>query len=155
TETDCGDLSYFNNYHLKVIERAISELHDYLEAQQVLVQEACELLENYPQLNYRQRDVILDAIKHPAKKRTAREHQGKYQKTYNTARSDLDELVKLELLEKRKLKFRKEAEYVPRQDLMNKLKAGCTQRIKKSRHIQPTEKTYQGGLFDSLFEDDA
>jgi Fic family protein len=31
TETDGGDLTYFNHYHLSIVVRAIDDLHEYLE----------------------------------------------------------------------------------------------------------------------------
>jgi len=154
TEHDNGDLAYFNNYHLRVVERAINDLQEYLEQQQALVQEACDLLENFPELNYRQRVVVQNSIKHPLKKTTAREHQGKFQKTYNTARADLDHLVRLGLLvKKEQAKGRVELSYMPSPDIMKKLKASCNRKIRKRiKHDPVPDRFLQGGLFDSLFE---
>ena len=57
TETDGGDLTYFNHYHLQVVIRAIDDLHEYLEGQQRQLNEADRLLERFTDLNYRQRRV--------------------------------------------------------------------------------------------------
>src|SRR5260370_36003506 len=97
-----GDLTYFNNYHLKVVMRAIKELHDYLEIQQKKSMEAQKILEGFPDLNLRQRMLIQDALRHPAHEWTVSEHAGKYRVTYNTARADLLKVDKLALLVKSK-----------------------------------------------------
>ena len=98
TETDSGDLTYFIHYHLRVVNIAIDQLHKYLEQQQQRRREGERLLEDYPQLNMRQRAVIQDALKHRNQTFTAREHEGKFRVTYNTARADLQGLAETGLL---------------------------------------------------------
>jgi Fic family protein len=89
TETDGSDLTYFSHYHLKVVINAIKALHDYLVKQREELAEAERLLENYPELNYRQKALVWNALKRPAERYTVKEHEGKYRVTANTARSDL------------------------------------------------------------------
>ena len=97
TETDKGDLTYFNNYHLKVVVRAINDLHKYLDSQQKQIREAQELLEHYSDLNLRQRMLLQDALMHRNRAYTIKEHRGEYRITNGTARSDLFLLEELGL----------------------------------------------------------
>jgi Fic family protein len=128
TETDGGDLTYFAAYHLKVVIRAIEALHQYLAAQQRVLEEAQGLLDKYPQLNHRQRDLIWNAIKRPTNIYTVRTHEGKYRVTSNTARSDLTTLEEIGFLKKRKSpRGGKEQEYYPTQHLMKRLRQPIAQ----------------------------
>jgi len=102
TETDNGNLAYFNHYHLRVMMKALADLHAYLEGQQRQLKRAEQFLDLYPGLNLRQRTLIQQALKHPKAKYTVREHQGKFHVTYNTARSDLAKLENVGLLVKTK-----------------------------------------------------
>lgn len=122
TETDKGDLTYFSHYHLNVVSKSIQELYDYLGKQQQQLHEAQELLDTVPNLNHRQRDLILKAIREPRTRYTARENEGKYHVTYNTARTDLQGLESAGLFEKRKLRNGKEWAYMPAPDLLKRLK---------------------------------
>jgi Fic family protein len=138
TETDGGDLTYFNHYHLNVVIRAINELHAYLAQQQRLIEEGQALLEAYPQLNYRQRLVIQDALRHPNKYYTVREHEGEFRVTYNTARSDLIGLVGAGLLER--IKPGKEAMYRAPRNLVARLKTPAAEMKPKRRAVKPKTK---------------
>lgn len=102
TETDDGDLTYFINYHLAVIARALRELHSYLEQQQLEVSQASEILQSWPDLNHRQIDLIYDAIKHPRRAYEIKQHSGIHNVTNATSRSDLLGLEEKGLLTKRK-----------------------------------------------------
>ena len=102
TETDRGDLTYFNHYHLDVVIRALKGLHEYLARQQRSLAEVERLLQDHPQLNHRQRAMMGDAMKHPSAGFTVKEYEGKYRITYNTANADLKVLVEFGLLTKSK-----------------------------------------------------
>jgi len=65
TENDKGDATYFIHYNLRVIIRAIKELHGYLAKQQEKVSEAAKLLQSRPDLNHRQQSLVYHALKHP------------------------------------------------------------------------------------------
>lgn len=137
TETDNGDLGYFNHYHLDVVIRSIKELHEYLEDQQRQLNEADKLLEQFTNLNYRQKALLQDALKHSGHKYTAREHEGKYRVSYNTARTDLIELHQLGLFtERRREKGGKERVYGAAPDLMK--------RLQKARHQSGGQSTKKG-----------
>lgn len=92
TETDDGDLTYFLHYNLKMIVRAIKELHHYLEAQHEKMREAAAFLESYPGLNERQISLLYDCVRDSLQSYTVRQYQGIYSVTNNTARADLREL---------------------------------------------------------------
>jgi len=130
TETDDSDLTYFNHYHLKVIIRAINALHDYLADRQRQMAEVERLLEDYPQLNHRQKALAWNALKRPAERYTIKEHEGKYHVTYNTARADLMELAEIGFLTKTKKPGAKEQVFHPAPGLMKRLKRPV-QRIEK------------------------
>lgn len=102
TETDRGDLTYFNHYHLDVVIRALNGLHEYLARQQRSLAEVGRLLQDHPQLNHRQSAMMGDAMKRPSAGFTVKEYEGKYRIAYNTANADLKVLVELGLLTKRK-----------------------------------------------------
>jgi Fic family protein len=138
-ETDDGDVTYFNHYHLSVILRAINDLHDYLGREQRKLKEAERFLEAFTGvLNHRQRSLIWHALKHPTDQYTARSHEGRYHVTYATARSDLMGLEKMRLLKKAK----KEAGgkgwvYYPAENLMKLLKSPAVAQAEVKR---PKEK---------------
>ena len=99
TESDRGDATYFTYYNLRVIIRAIKELHGYLAAQQQKVSEAARLLESSPGLNHRQQSLIYHALKHPDSVYTIQQHQRTYSVSYGTAHSDLMHLANAGYLE--------------------------------------------------------
>jgi Fic family protein len=98
TETDGGDTTYFVRFHIKAILDAISSFRQYVVNEAREVDAALKLLDSFPQLNYRQRLVLQEFLKHPGKGITIRSHQGKFHITDPTARSDLTKLVNMGLL---------------------------------------------------------
>jgi len=102
TETDHGDVTYFVHYHLRVINRAIRELHSYLLRQQRKLKEALTLVEACPGINHRQSWLLHDALKHPDKPYTIQQHGGTHHVAYATARADLIDLEARGFFRKRK-----------------------------------------------------
>ncbi len=102
TETDGNDLNYFIIYHLRVIRRAIRALHDYIARRTSELRELESQIKSLALLNHRQRDLIGSALRHPNRDYTVKGHQTVHSVVYQTARTDLLELVELGLLEKRK-----------------------------------------------------
>ncbi len=102
TETDENDLNYFIIYHLKVIQRAINALHEYIERRTDELKKLEFQVRSLALLNHRQRDLINSALKNPNNIYTVREHQTVHNVTYQTARTDLFEVVEMGLFEKRK-----------------------------------------------------
>jgi Fic family protein len=152
SETDGGDLTYFNQYNLSVVVRAIEDLHQYLERQQNEMEKAQELIEQFPDLNLRQRLVVSHCLRHPTHRMTVREHEGEYRITYNTARADLDGLEKMGLFLKSKGGMGKEQVFHPAPNLikrLTKLSAAADKKVKKRK--PPTNSKDRGTLFD-LFD---
>ena len=102
TETDGNDLNYFIIYHLRVIQRAIRALHDYISRRTDELRELELQVKSLASLNHRQRDLIGSALGHPNRDYTVKGHQMVHGVVYQTARTDLLELVELGLFEKRK-----------------------------------------------------
>ncbi len=101
TETDDNDLTYFVLYHLEVLQRAIKELHEYL-AKKAAQQKAVEQrLQSTMAFNHRQRALIGHALRHPGFRYTIEGHRVSHNIVYQTARTDLLDLAKWGVLEKR------------------------------------------------------
>lgn len=106
TETDDNDATYFILYQLKVLARAIADLHSYLERKAGEIREADDLVRRsralYAELNVRQLDLLTHALKHPQSHYTIDSHRRAHDVAYATARSDLFVLADRGLLERRK-----------------------------------------------------
>ncbi len=102
TETDGNDLNYFILYHLNVIRRAIVALHDYIARRTGELRELESQVKSLASLNHRQRGLIGSALRHPNRDYTIKGHQTVHSVVYQTARTDLFELVELGLFEKRR-----------------------------------------------------
>jgi Fic family protein len=101
TEQDDNDLTYFHLYQLSVIERAIDQLHDYLQKKMTEVREFQQSLALLPgQFNHRQLAVLAHAVRTPTAQYTAQSHAGSHMVTVETARQDLLALERMHLLRK-------------------------------------------------------
>jgi Fic family protein len=120
TETDRGDVTYFIHYNLKVILRAMKDLHSYLAKQQKKISEAAKLLSNSSDLNHRQQSLIYHALKHSDALYTIQQHKGTYHVSYGTARSDLTKLAEAGYLELARQKNK--MLFYPHGELLRKLK---------------------------------
>lgn len=101
TETDDNDLTYFIYHQTDIILRAIDEFISYLKHRTQEYYETLTWLENSPinsQLNFAQREVLKKAVKNPGRIFTVKEIKNDFGITDNTARSYLNNLVKLKLL---------------------------------------------------------
>ncbi|MFI5455074.1 MAG: Fic family protein [Isosphaerales bacterium] len=103
SETDDNDLTYFLLYHADVINRAIDELYQYIDRHTKQLADAQKDLEGFTILNYRQRDLISHALRHPGQSFTTESHRNSHQVAYETARSDLMDLADRALIRKRKV----------------------------------------------------
>ena len=99
TETDENDATYFVLYHLDVLRRSIDELHAYLAKSARQVRQTQQLLRRHRELNPRQIAVLNHALRHPGYRYTIRGHRQAHRVAYQTARTDLLELARRELLE--------------------------------------------------------
>lgn len=98
TETDENDLNYFIIHQLGVIRQAILDLHEHIKrktAELAAVEQTSRVL---VELNHRQKNLILHAMRHPAADYTFESHRASHDTVYETARRDLLDLVKRGLL---------------------------------------------------------
>jgi Fic family protein len=125
TESDDNDATYFVLYQLRVLLRAIEELHHYLARKSSEIQEAEELVRrasaNHAELNPRQLALINHALKSPAARYTVESHRRSHGVTYETARTDLTKLADESLLDRRK--SGRSFVFTPSPDLREKLTA--------------------------------
>jgi Fic family protein len=120
TETDQGDTTYFLIHQLKVIERAIEDLHLYLQRKIFEVQDIERMLRADDGLNGRQLALLIDAIRQPDASYSFDSHAMSHRVTHETARSDLRGLMDRRLLVRRR-KGRKHL-FEPASDLATRLK---------------------------------
>jgi Fic family protein len=102
TETDDNDLTYFILYHAAVIERAVQNLHAYIEKKKTTLRESESQLRRLAHLNHRQKALVLHALKNPGKEYTIEGHRSSHDIVYQTARTDMLTLEKEKLLRVRK-----------------------------------------------------
>ncbi|SMN14386.1 hypothetical protein CRYPD_950 [uncultured Candidatus Thioglobus sp.] len=101
-ESDEFDLTYFINSQLKFITQSIAGLFDYVDEKQQQQQQALNLLGNYlsnGKVNSRQAMVIQHALKYPGSVYTIAGHKISQSISYQTAKTDLVGLSKLNLLQ--------------------------------------------------------
>ncbi len=102
TETDDFDTTYFILNQLGVVIRAIDELHAYLRRKETEIMEVREYLAKSNlaavMFNYRQMAVINHALKHSHSVYTSESHRRSHNVSPQTARTDLLELAKHNLL---------------------------------------------------------
>jgi Fic family protein len=99
SEQDEGDLTYFIIYQLGIIQRAITDLQEYLErkvAETKRIQESLTLLSRH--FNYRQVAILGNAINNPQAQYTVQSHSNSHNVVPQTARGDLQGLERAGLL---------------------------------------------------------
>ena len=102
SEIDDNDVTYFLDYHLRVILRSIQRLHTYLayKAQEMRdMQRQLDRLAPAGVLNYRQMAMVQHMRKHPGTSYTIESHRRSHNVTYQTARTDLLKLAELGLMQ--------------------------------------------------------
>ena len=102
TETDGNDLNFFIHYHLEVVERAVQELHRFIERKSQSTRDIERRLRDDSTLNHRQLGLLSHALRHPGHGYLIRSHQSSHGVSYQTARTDLLDLHARGLLGKRK-----------------------------------------------------
>ena len=103
TETDGGDLTYFIVHQLGVLDRAIDELHTFIERRSRKSRDARKLARSLDGVNSRQIALLDHAIRHPDASYEIAVHQGYHAISYPTARADLLALADRGLLVHRKV----------------------------------------------------
>lgn len=100
TETDDQDLTYFIVYNLKVIRKAIERLKKFLTDKQEKNKKYSYIVQRHPELNPRQKNLLIHAFQHPGHQYSIQNHKNLHQVTYQTARTDLLELADKGFLDK-------------------------------------------------------
>ena len=101
SEQDDNDVTYFLDYNLRVILRAIAALHSYLARKASEQRNMERLLDRSARgraLNHRQVAALRSLGTRPSRRYTIAEHQRTNHVTYQTARTDLVKLADLGLL---------------------------------------------------------
>lgn len=100
-ETDDFDLTYFLLYHLDIIRRSIHDLHEHLKRKLDEVRSTEKRLQaTATSYNHRQLTLLSHALRHPDATYTISSHQTSHNVVYQTARTDLLDLVHRNLLTK-------------------------------------------------------
>ncbi len=99
TEMDDQDLTYFISYHLKSLRLAFQELRVYVSRRQKTVSFFSEALQAHPDLNLRQVNILKHALSHSGFPYTIQQHKNFHGVTYQTARTDLLDLSKKNMME--------------------------------------------------------
>lgn len=102
SEIDERDITYFIMFHLRAIRLAIDELRIYLARKQKEARKAIQFLKKQPNLNHRQRSLLVSALDRPERIFTFKTHIAVHGVVYQTARADLIGLLELGLLEMHK-----------------------------------------------------
>jgi Fic family protein len=103
-EQDLSDLTYFHIYQLEVIQRSISDLHRYLSTKMEELRDLQQsLARTAGEFNYRQLALLENAVKDPSGRYTAISHSTSHNVTAETARLDLTDLERRDLLNRHKL----------------------------------------------------
>ena len=106
TESDENDATYFVLHQLRVLIRAIEDLHAYLKRKTAELRAAEERVRHMrwlkEELNQRQLALVNHAMKRTDAAYTVESHRISHGVVYQTARTDLLHLASLGLLEKRK-----------------------------------------------------
>lgn len=98
TELDEGDLTYFVLYQLDIIELALDDLSIHLARETAKIRHAQRLLSLAKDLNLRQRLLLEHGLRHPRTEYTVKSHMNSNGVTPNTARADLDDLVRRRMM---------------------------------------------------------
>lgn len=103
TETDERDTTYFILYQLDVIQRAVDELHAYLQRKVAEVRDVERLIKGSSDFNHRQLALLGNAVRVPGEIYTFRSHAASHNVTHETARNDLLPLAEKGLLQHRRV----------------------------------------------------
>lgn len=118
TERDERDTTYFALHQLQVLGRAIDDLHKYLQRKMAEVRQTERLLKG-AEFNHRQVALLTHALRHPGFDYTFRSHQRSHNVAYQSARTDLLELVDKGLIEA--LRIGRTYHFRPATDLARRL----------------------------------
>jgi Fic family protein len=89
TETDSNDMTYFIDFNIHIISQALEDLKRYIVQKKKEESQSLRLVEQIPDLSFRQAEILRDFIKHPTRYYAISEIAGKYKVSLPTARTDL------------------------------------------------------------------
>lgn len=121
-QKDYGDLTYFIDFHLKVILKAFEELQAYLKEKTEEYYELIKVLENSKykdKLTFIQKDLIKKGVKEPGRIFKVKSVQNAYSVSQNTARTHLKELEKAGIF--LAVKLGRTTHYIAPSDLLSRL----------------------------------
>ena len=98
TETDGNDTTYFLLHQLDVIEKAIDDMHKYLQRKAAEVRSVDKLLRGTGGFNHRQTALLTGALRNADRVYTFTSHAQSHGVTHETARTDLRDLADRDLL---------------------------------------------------------
>ncbi len=119
TESDENDMTYFILYQLHAIDRATTELYEYLERKAAETREAEDLLRNAGIFNHRQLALLSHALRHTSPTYTYLSHAQSHGVVRQTARTDILELRDRGLLESARVG--RTIHFFPASDLQDRL----------------------------------
>jgi len=93
SEVDAADLTYFLTFNLHAIEQSLAELWEYLDRKSKEDAVLTSRLEREASLNYRQRAILMRALREPDTEFTIESHLTSHDVSYGTSRNDLLGLV--------------------------------------------------------------
>jgi Fic family protein len=119
SEVDGADLTYFLTFNLHAIEQSLAELWEYLDRKSKEDAALRLKLERESSLNYRQRAILMRALREPETEFTIESHRTSHNVSYGTSRNDLLGLMRLGHL----VMVKRGREYVfrPAEDLASQL----------------------------------
>lgn len=103
TETDEGDLTYFILHQLQVMQQALQELIDHLERRAKRLRNLEKTVADFDELNHRQRTLLQHTVRHPRASYTINGHAASHRVHYQTARTDLIDLVERGFFEEKRV----------------------------------------------------
>ena len=104
TEKDENDLTYFINYNLTAIEKALDRTDKYIKRKKKELIEATKLVQGTTDINQRQAEILRQFFKNPEKDFVISEIKNSYKTAYDTARNDMLRLEELGYIRKTKIR---------------------------------------------------
>jgi Fic family protein len=130
SEQDGGDLTYFVLYQLRIAQRAINDLHEYLDRKVAETQQVRQALKAVShRFNVRQLALLENAVRHPGARYTVVSHGRSHGVVAQTARGDLRDLEEQGFLTK--TTAGRGHAWTPAEDLDQRLRNDCTPRVRR------------------------
>lgn len=114
-----NDITYFILFNLGIIGRSIKDIIELINKNEAQQRKNRYILDKYPNLNLRQRDILINALRNPNREYKIATHRGLHKISYATARADFIGLVELGLMESRIVG--KTSIFIPVKDIQLKL----------------------------------